>query len=58
MLRKAFVAVIACTAFADAAGSPQQAGPGPLIVNGSLKTHRDTCRWPHGSRRRSKAIVI
>ena len=37
MLRPALVAVIACVAFADAAGPPQQAGPGSLIVNGSFE---------------------
>ena len=34
MLRQALVAIIACAAVADAAGLPQQAGPGSLIVNG------------------------
>jgi len=37
MLRHALVAVVACAAFADAAGQPQQAGPGSLIVNGSFE---------------------
>ena len=37
MLRPALIAVIACAAFADAAGSPQQAGSGSLIVNGSFE---------------------
>jgi choice-of-anchor C domain-containing protein len=37
MLRPALVAVLACAAFAEAAGPPQQAGPGSLIVNGSFE---------------------
>ena len=37
MLRTALIAVIACAAFADATGSPQQAGSGSLIVNGSFE---------------------
>ena len=37
MLRPALIAFIACTAFADAAGAPQQASPGSLIVNGSFE---------------------
>lgn len=37
MLRPALVVVVTCAAFADAAGSFQQAGPSSLIVNGSFE---------------------
>jgi hypothetical protein len=45
MRRPALIALMTCAAFADAAGSRQQAVPGSLIVNGSFEDAPPVRTW-------------